>query len=90
MPHGRPLRPRPRLAIYIVQKAVKYNAVSLRHKHSLEILFIHRNQCKYQVLVRQPFHSKTFFVNKNFIFENFIFFPKILSHFILFYFILFY
>ena len=89
MPRGRPLRSRPGLAIYTVQLAVKYNAVSLRHKRNPETLFIHRNQCIYQVLVRQPFHSKPFLSIK-ILFSKISFFPKfclILFYFINFFFI---
>ena len=74
---------------FTVQMAVKYNAVSLRHKHSPKTLFIHINQCIYQVLVRQPFHSKPFLSTKILFskisfFQNFVSFYLILSYFILF------
>ena len=69
-----------------VQMAVKYNAVFLRHKHSPKTLFIHRNQCIYQILVRQPFHSKPFFCQQKFYFQKFHFFQNFVS----FYLILFY
>ena len=80
MPRGRPLRPRPLLAIYTINMAVNLNTVSRRHKHSPETLIIHINQCIHLVLAftsnaRQlTIHLKhTFFFFKNFIFENFIF-----------------
>ena len=74
MPRGRPLRPHPLLAIYTIIMAVKYNAVSLGHKHSPKILFIHINQCIYIVLAltgnaRQSIMHLKYFYHKNFIFE---------------------
>ena len=65
---------------------VKSNAVSLKHKRSPEILFIHRIQFIRNVHVRQPFHSKPFLSTKN-LFSKFSFylilfyFSKILFHF---------
>ena len=86
MPRARPLRPL--LVIYTINMAVKYNAVSLRHKHSPETLIIHINQCIHIVLAftdsaRQSIlHLKYFFFfQQKFHFLNF-FFPKILSHFV--------
>ena len=100
MPRARPLRPRhrPLLAIYTINMAVKYNAVSLRHKHSPETLIIHINQYINIVLAftdsaRQSIlHLKFFFFsfNKNFIFLKILFifffrkFCPILFDFILF------
>ena len=79
---------------------VKYNTVSLRHKHSPETLFIHINQCIHIVLAftsnaRQLIiHFKAFlstkisFLKISFLKISFLkisfFFSKILSHFILF------
>ena len=73
----------------------KFNAVSLRLKHSSEILFIYRKYSTYYVLAfignaRHNFNISNiiFFFNKNFILEIFIFFKfsLILFDFILFYF----
>ena len=84
MPSGRPLRPRPLLAIYTINMVVNLNTVSLRHKHGPETLIIHVNQCIHIVLAfsgnaRQSIlHLKYCFQQKficeNFIFENFFFF----------------
>ena len=66
---------------------VKYNTVSLRHKHSPEILFIHINQCIHIVLAftsnaRQLIiHLKHFYQQKfHFFFENFVSFYSILFY----------
>ena len=69
---------------------VKYNTVSLRHKHSPETLFIHINQCIHIVLAftsnaRQLIiHFKAFLSTKISFLKISFFFSKILSHFILF------
>ena len=93
MPRGRPLRPRPLLAIYTVQMTVKYNAVSLRHKHRPETLFILRIYSSYSMsphlnAMRNNYSTyQIIFYPQNFIFENFILFFK---NFVSFYLILFY
>ena len=55
---------------------VKYNTVSLRHKHSPETLFIHITQCIHIILAftgsaRQSILHLKYCFQQNFIFENF-------------------
>ena len=76
--------------------AVKYNAVSLRHKHSPEILFIHRKHFIYYVPAficnaRQLIQHIRLFLSSKILFSKISFFQNFVSfHFISFYFILFY
>ena len=69
------------LAIYTINMTVKSNAVSLRHKHSLETLFIHINQCIHIVLAftgnarHSIIHLKHFYQQK-FHFLKILFFRK--------------
>ena len=89
MPRGRPLRPRPLRAIYTINMAIKYNAVSLKHKHIPETLFVHINQCIHIVLAftgnaRQSIIPLKYFYQQKFYFCKFYFF-EILSNFISFF-----
>ena len=66
---------------------VKYNTVSLRHKHSPETLIIHINQCIHIVLAftgnaRQSILHLKYCFQQNFIFKNFIFKNFIFKNFI--------